>query len=312
LTSAVLAVLGPVDGDPGITRDAIWDLLDSLIAVGDLLELRDEVDGQSVRLLYLGPPSYIEREPGVYLLAGIRPYGAALVDPELSQSIERDGESRIARLDPAGADDRLASAGLDRIERERWVSSPGSEPAEGFVKRLAGQLDVARPSGDIEGLQIIDPAAPVRYYRGRWRSPTSGDTGDFVARRPQEYGADLWCVVRMEGGAPIKMLEFPIHDPLVPARDEAWRLQMAIDADRGTPQIYATHPLTPDAEVVRFFSPIPGFAQRYLELVGVPLPNEPRCLFAFGVPDGAMHDLEHLLVDRLWMKPDPKEEPDGV
>ena len=54
--------------------------------------------------------------------------------------------------------------------------------------------------------------------------------------------------------------------------------------------------------VVRFFSPVPGFAQRYLELVGVPLPDEPRCLFAFGVPDGALPDLEHMLSDLLWLK----------
>jgi hypothetical protein len=313
LISAVLAVLQPVDCGTAISRDVMSDLLDLLLAAGDLLELRDDIDGRTVRLLYLGPPSYVERQPGVYLLSGVRPYGAPLVDAELSQSIEHDGEARTVRLDPTEADERLASAGVERIERERWVSSPAADQADRYVTRLAKQLDLARPSGDVEGLQIIDPAAPVRYYRGRWRSPAGSDTGDFVARRPQQYGADLWCVVRLENRAPMKMLEFPVDDPLVPARDEAWRLQMAIDAQRGTPQVYATRPLGADAEVaIRFFSPIPGFAQRYLELAGVPLAEELRCLFAFRVAAGAIPDLERMLSNLLWMKPDPREEPDGV
>jgi hypothetical protein len=308
LINAVVAVLQPLDGGVEVSRDTISELLDSILATGDLLELREEVDGRSIRLLYLGPPSYVEREPGVYLLSGVRPYGAALVDTELSQSIEHEGEVRIARLDATEADRRLAAAGLDRIDRERWVSSPAVEQVDRLLKRLADRLDVAPPSGDIDGLQIMDPTAQVKYYRGRWRSPEGHDTGDFVARRPQEYGADLWCIVRMENGAPTKMLEFPIDDPLVPARDEAWRLQMAIDARRGVPQVYATRSLASDADVVvRFFSPIPGFAQRYLELVGVPLPEEPHCLFAFRVADGAIPDLERTLTDLLWMKPDPKE-----
>jgi len=313
LITAVLAVLEPVESGSGISRDAVSDMLDAILATGDLLELQDEVDDRSVRLLYLGPPSYVERAPGVYLLSGVRPHAAPLVDTELSRAVERVGAWRIVRLEPAGADVRLASAGLDRVERTRWVASPSSERADRLLSRLAIRLNAARPSGDVDGLQILDPAAKVTYYRGRWRSPTADDSGDFVARRPQEYGADLWCVVRMETGEPTKMLEFPIDDPLVPARDEAWRLQMAIDAHRGTPQVYATHALGTDAEVaIRFFSPIPGFAQRYLELVGAPLPDEPRCLFAFRVPVGAMPDLEHILTDLLWMKRDPKERPDGV
>jgi hypothetical protein len=308
LITAVLAVLEPVDSGAGISRDSVSDVLDAILAIGDLLELRDEVDGRSVRLLYLGPLSYVERAPGVYLLSGVRPDGAPLADAELSCAVEHVGASRIVRLEPAGADARLASSGLDRVERTRWVASPSTEHADRLLNRLATRLGAAHPSGDIEGLQILDPAARVKYYRGRWRSPSADDTGDFVARRPQEYGADLWCVVRMDKGAPTKMLEFPID-----ARDEAWRQQMAIDAHRGAPQVYATNPLGTDAEVtVRFFSPIPGFAQRYLELVGVPLPDEPRCLFAFRVPGGAAPDLERMLTDLLWMESDPKEEPDGV
>lgn len=313
LINSVEAVLQPLCSDPEPIRPEIADMVDSLIAVGDLLELCDDVDDRLVRLLYLGPPSYVEREPGVYLLSGVRPYGVSLVDVALNRSVEYEGEARSIRLDPAEADERLSSAGLERVEREQWVRSPRAERADQLIGRLSLQLDASRPSGEIEGLQILDPAARVTYYRGRWRSPGISDSGDFVARRPQEYGADLWCVVRMRNGAPQKMLEFPIDDPLVPARDEAWRLQMAIDAQHMNPQICATHSVGADSHmVVRFFSPIPGFAQRYLELVGVPLPEAPRCLFAFRVPNGAMPDLEQMMEELLWMQSNPNEEFDGV
>jgi hypothetical protein len=313
LISSVEKVLQPVCSDPDPIRVAIYEMVDLLIAAGDLLELRDEVDDRFVRLLYLGPPSYIERESGVYLLSGVRPYGVSLVDVELSHLVEYDGEARTIHLDPTEADERLSSVGLERVEREQWVRAPRAEPADQLIGRLALRLDAAHPSGEIEGLQILDPAASVRYYRGRWRSPEISDSGDFVARRPQEYGADLWCVVRTRNGAPLMMLEFPIDDPLVPARDEAWRMQMAMDAQRGEPQVYATHPVGDGSHmVVRFFSPIPGFAQRYLELIGVPLPEAPRCLFAFRVPNGAMLDLEQIMGGSLWMQPNPSERFDGA
>ena len=116
------------------------------------------------------------------------------------------------------------------------------------------------------------PPTPVRYYRRRWREPGPTDSGDFVARRPQAYGADLWSAVRLENGVATRIFQLPVDDPVVPARDEAWRLQLAIDAERGFPQRYAAEPFAGGgSSVVKFFSPIPGFAERYLQLVGMPL-----------------------------------------
>ena len=54
--------------------------------------------------------------------------------------------------------------------------------------------------------------------------------------------------------------------------------------------------------------PIPGFAQVYLQVVGLPLDNTPRALFAFRVPDAAMPDLVQLLTELLWMDAAPTNE----
>lgn len=300
LIGAVLGAVRPVAEDGEVSREALAELLDLMVAGGDLLELRREED-RSVRLLYLGPPSYIEREPGTYLISGVRPYGASLVDFELAPLVEREGHTRTLRIDVTNAVERLAAAALRAVERERWVGSPVPEQSVTLLQRISDRLDAASSSGDIEGLQIVDPNSTVRYYRGRWRAPAVGDTGDFMARRPQAYGADLWCAVRLVDGAATKLAEFPIDNPVVPGRDEAWRLQMAIDATRGAPQQVALEPFASgDAAVVKFFSPIPGFAERYLQLIGLSLETS-GALFAYRVPIGAMTSLRQFLYDMLWM-----------
>jgi hypothetical protein len=302
LVDAVLGAVRPVSPEGSVNRDRLVEILDLLIGGGDLLELRHEAEHQT-RLLYLGPPSFIERDPGTYLLVGVRPYGVPLVDAELADQIEREGHTRT--LHPEGEDvvQQLARSGLQQINPERWVASPRKESPAELLQRVGARLNAAGPSGDIEDLVVLDPATPARYYKGRWRGPMPGDTGDFVARRPQAYGADLWCAVRLDDGLPQKLIEFPIDDPLVPGRDEAWRMEMAIDAERRIPQIFRWTPAQGGkCSIVSFFSPLPGFAERYLQLVGLALPDAPKALFAFRVTNGAVSTLSAYLADMLWMK----------
>ncbi|MFD9826386.1 hypothetical protein ACFWXB_02820 [Tsukamurella tyrosinosolvens] len=307
LIAAVLATVSPLtEGD--LKRDTLADLLDLLIASGDLLELRQDLQGRMVRLVYLGPPCYIERAPGTYMLLGVRPYGAWLVGSELAAQITREGHTRSIELDPVNAHGTLKAAGLQHLDKQKWVALPATEPAAGLIRRTMERLNVAGKGGEIDGLQVLDPSTPVHYYRGRWRVPGPRDNGEFIARRPQAYGADLWCVVRMKDGVATRIFQFPVDDPVVPARDEAWRLQLAIDAERGSPQLYAAEPFAGGGStIVKFFSPIPGFAERYLQLIGMPLVGAPGALFAYRVPDGAMPDVKKLLTELLWIEIVPKE-----
>jgi len=301
LVSAVLGAVSPLSSVGEVTRESLADLLELIVAAGDLLELTRDED-RSIRLLYLGPPSYIEREPGMYLISGVRPFGVSLVDFELASLVEREGHTRAIRLDPVDAAERLADAGLRPIERGRWVATPKPESAVSLIGRIKSRIDATPSSGGIEGLQVIDPSSKVRYYRGRWRAPKAGDTGDFTARRPQAYGADLWCVVRLDDGVPTRMIELPIDNSVVPGRDEAWRFQMAIDAERGVPQQFTVESSgSATAVVVKFFSPLPGFVERYLQLIGLSL-QPAGALIAYRVPVGAMPSLIELLTSMVWMK----------
>lgn len=301
LIGAVLDAISPLQADE-LNREDVSEALELLVASGDLLELRQE-SGRSTRLLYLAPASYIERIPGTYLLVGIRPFGAAIVEDDLASDIAYQGPTRILTLDPSDAAERLQALGLHAIPKDRWVAIPAPEAAADFVDRYRTRLDIAGEAGLLDGLRILDPTTPVRYYRGRWRFPAPSDTGDFIARRPQAYGADLWCLIRFRAGAPERLIELPVDDPVVPGRDEAWRYQAAIDHLRGVPQQFRVRPgSTPDTDTTfDIFSPLPGFAERYLQFVGLPLGKTPGALFSYRVSSAAVNDVAAFLTAILWM-----------
>jgi hypothetical protein len=307
LIDAVLGAVGPLAGDE-LSREDAAAVLEQLIATGDIIELRSD-SNSSTRLLYLAPPSYIERQPGSYIVMGIRPFGAALLEGELARSIQYEGHTRLLFLDPADAAQQLQQHGLQGVRKDRWVSSPAVESPEGLINRYQARLSAAREAGQIEGLAILDPSSRVHYYRGRWRPPATGDTGDYVARRPQEYGADLWCLVRLLDGTPQGLLELPLNDPLVPGRDEAWRYQAAVDALRGAPQRFRVRPgASLDDVTLDFFAPLPGFAERFVQLVGLTLGKTSGALFSFRVPASSIHMVTGFLAEMLWMT---KEEAQG-
>ncbi|GEL96114.1 hypothetical protein CCO02nite_27720 [Cellulomonas composti] len=297
----MLGAVRPLGGDE-LQRDDVAEILEQLVASGDLLELRHE-GGRSTRLLYLAPPSFIERFPGTYMVMGVRPFGAHLIGDELARAIEYEGHTRVLKTDPVEADSELRARGLQRVAKDRWVARPSSETPADLIGRHQARLDVATTAGELDGLQLLDPASKVRYYRGRWRTPAQTDTGDYVARRPQAYGADLWCLVRLEAGAPTRLMEFPVADPVVPGRDEAWRYQAAVDALRGTAQQFRIRRgnQPSDDPTLDFFSPLPGFAERYVQFTGLALGKTPGALFSFRLPAAALADTTNFLTDMLWM-----------
>ncbi len=299
LVDAVFSAMRPISTCE-LSRDDVVDTLELLVASGDLLELRRE-SGRSTRLLYLAPPSYIELVPGTYLLMGIRPFDAPLLEDDLALDIDYENHTRILRLDSSTATSRLGALGLQCVMRNRWVASPAPELPKELIGRYRARLDVAGEAGQLDGLSILDPLSSVRYYRGRWRVQVPSDTGDFVARRPQAYGADLWCVLRLQEGFPQRIIDLPVEDSVVPGRDEAWRYQAAVDALGGSPQQFRIRQgVTRDA-TFDFFLPLPGFAERYLQLVGLSLGKTAGALFSFRVPHAVTGEVAAFLTDMLWM-----------
>lgn len=302
LGDAVLEALAPVLPEPP-SRDDLMTLIDQLVSGGDLLEMADATSDRKIRLLHLGPPSFVPKSAGRFLLTGIRPHGAALVPADIT--VEPEAHTRTALLQGDGAEGRLREAGLHRISVQQWIGQPAVVAAQGFIEQYRQRLAVAPAAGFVDGLTIIDPATRPTYYRGRWRAPAAGDSGDYVGRRPQAYGADRWCVVRLVDGAPEKLLDLPLDNAVSPARDDAWRLQAAIDAARRTPLGYRVLPVpgtTSLAEyIIDFFSPLPSWVERYLELAGISVDKSRGALFSYRIPASALPDLHSVVSGTLWM-----------
>lgn len=311
----VQSVVEALDGLPGFTNETkgqVEAILDSLLAYGDLLELPMDSTDAAGRRLFLGAPSFVRRASGSHLLVGVRPDGAALVGEELSALIEYESHVRIVRSPKSVAvEEIIDSSGLLELIAEQWLKAPRAALASEVVEEYVTRLQMAGPSGDIESVRIIDPSAAVTYYRGRWRPPKKNDQGQFVARRPQAFGADIWCFAAVSEGDVVRLIDLPIGVSLAPGADEAWRLQAALDAVDGHPQrVRVRTGAQPGFTVLDLFSPIPSWAQRRLDIVATPVLRSPGALFSYRLPREEAEEELRFLNEMLWMRADGP--PEGI
>jgi hypothetical protein len=303
---AVSDALAGLPGSADLRGADLEGMLASLIGYGDLLELPPGTPGPGRRLVFLGPPAFVRRRSGACLVMGVRPDGAALLSGELAGLISYESHTRIIR--PAGPEaisDQLTGADLPELTEGQWLQSPPPAPAEQVADSYKRRVDAARPAGEIAGLQIIDPAAPVTNYRRRWRSPVKSDGGYYVGRRPQQYGAGLWCFAALSGGMPQRIVDLPLEISAAPAADEAWRLQAALDALTGRPQQFrVTSGSQPGTVVLDFLSPLPSWAQRRLDVIGTPLIWRPGALFSYSIPHAEAAEEHRFLATMMWMSAD--------
>lgn len=243
--------------------------------------------------------------PGQYLLLGVRPGGRPLLDEGLSGSLQHEGHLRFATLDPETGPTFLKAAGLQEVRADRWLRHPRSAAAADHLAALRLRLGAALEAGAVAGLEILDPAKPVHYYRGRWRTLEATDSGDFIGRRPQAYGAAAWCFVRIVDGRPARLVDLPAEDAAAHARDEAWRLQAAIDAAQRTPQCYRLRqvPGHDGTCILDLFGPVPSWIARQLDLVGTPVEKSRGALLSYRLVGAAIPTASKLLTDMLWMQP---------
>jgi hypothetical protein len=304
LTRAVRDVLR---GLPGVTSDtdaALADIVDLLVANGDLLELPVDDGTRSRRQLFLGPPAFVPFRQRSALLVGIRPEGAPLIGDDLLGAIEYISHVRMIRsVGDESVIDLLGAEGLIEFQLEHWLQAPRQATPGDVVGFYQSRLEAAGPSGDIDGVQVIDPVTSVSFYRGRWRTLKPRDDGHFVARRPQAFGADLWCFAQVVGGHVSKLLDLPLQNSLSPGADEAWRLQAALDAVAAHPQRLRVRAEV-SASIIDFFSPVPSWLQRRLDVVGRAVPRGSGALFSYSVSSDQLGDEIRYLGEMMWLSAD--------
>ena len=193
---------------------------------------------------------------------------------------------------------KLEEQGLQKLSERSWFRSPKSEPSEQLLSRFQRHLAEQPLAGTVNDLEILDPEQPVEFYRGRWTG-CDGKNGTYVGRRPQEYGAPIWCLVGLEAGNVVRFLDLPGHKSRWRGCDEAWHFQMAIDARRNQPQRYRARSCG-DEYRFDFFSPLPAWSERRLMTFGRAVPRE-KCLMSYVLPSGAAENEERFLREHLWL-----------
>lgn len=283
----------------------VQQVLESLVGNGDLIEEQEVTTSVEVarrgRVLYLRPPSFVPRRNGSVFLIGVPPRNAAIFRPELENRIEYF--SHVRHLSPEPGEDLpavLRSIGLTELSVESWDRRhmiPETEAPAVHIDRMRSKLK-SNP-GNLEGLEILQSDTNVRYYRRRWEQ-LSKQNGCFVGRRPQAYGNRLWCYVEVQNGTPTRMVDLPTRSKDALGRDEAWRLQMAIDADRGHPQEFTIVQLGDVRRQVKFYSPVPSWAQRRWDNLAEPSSNE-GCLFAYDFIASDLPQETEFITAKLWL-----------
>lgn len=302
----VRAAVQPLRGlvpDMDQAKELVEATLDAMIAHGDVLEQPEFQDGSPTTrvLLYAAPPSFVARQSGRVVLLGVAADQLSPLPAELERRIQYVGHVRS--LSPASVTEDLRAElrhlGLLELASDAWLKGPKPSTTTQTVAASDRELDLVPPSREIPGLLLLDPTKPVRYYRGRWVEPKT-QTGRFVARRKQAYGADLWCYVQLTNGQPERMIDLPQRGSRWRGCDEAWHLQMAIDAERGAPQRFRITP-SGDAVVLEFFSPAPAWARRRWDAIGEPVPSA-GSLFAYRIAKMEIDEERRFMREALWLE----------
>jgi hypothetical protein len=283
-------------------REVVEDTVEALIAYGDLLDELEvgEVE-RSVRskVIYAAPPSFICRQDGSVFLIGIAPdHNSALLEKLEKRIVYRN---HVRRVTPEPGEDlqiELTRLGLSELSTEVWLKqAPPNESSADYLKRIASKL--RQSIGTINELTILNSARSVDHYRRRWEE-VKDQTGLFVARRPQAYGNDLWCYVELDRGQAVKLIDLPVDGKGLRGCDEAWRLQLAIDAERGDPQRFRVVSFDSIHNIVEFYSPVPSWASRRWDFIGEPT-TQTGALFAYKFAASETAEEIEFMKRRMWL-----------
>jgi len=284
-------------------RERVEDILEALIGIGDLLEQEDiaVATENAGSLIYAAPPSFVLRKSGDAIILGIAPDHPSPLPGDLEAQVEFFGHVRIlSGIEPEVLRPQLIEFGLNELSSDYWLRTPSITSAEKYLAR-ADDLLSEKPVFDAEvpELAILDFDKPVRYYRGRWIEPKQ-QTGRYVGRRKQAYGAPLWCYVELSAGRPRRLMDLPFDAIRHRGCDAAWHLQMAIDFLKKHPQNYSLVTEKIDIEIIKFFSPVPQWVHRRLSAIGSPV--EPKgCLMAYAIASGEVSEEKAFLEQSLWL-----------
>lgn len=286
--------------------DDDWEsMLQELVGLGDIIEGDLLADAgaaggvtRTVRRFFAHPSALVEASQRA-LLVGVDS------DPDLRDwgllgaRLHRRGALRI--LEPEEGSEpsfarRLAKAvGLPLLDPTAWARAPAPTSAAMLVGRYERLLAAATPSrGSVQGLRVVCAA---RDYK-----PIAGEQADarfrtYVGSTQGSWGGRPWCFMQLTPRGDVeRLVELPL-DRAVPGFGEAWRLALALAAERGEPGGWAY-----DGSSISLSFPAPPWVARQLDLLGERRRAWPQ---VWVISPRDRPAAERILKEQLWMTPDP-------
>lgn len=283
--------------------EQIERLIDALVATGDLLELSDVTTlDETVKAtwLFAAPPTFIIHPSGASFLVGLTADDPLPLPAELRERVKTRGVARM--IDAREGEDLpllLDGIGFRQLSLDTWLKMPKQQDAGSLIASMDARLGARSTISDTTDMRILDWTVETRRYRDRWRGPLR-QTGSFIVRRPQAYGADLWAYGRFNLGQLEALIDLPLPGSRWRGCDSAWRIQLALDARAGRPQRYRVRRADGYSEF-DFFFPLPSWARRRLAVVGEELRPE-NSLMSFRVPVNQADAERAFLRDYLYFE----------
>lgn len=278
-------------------------VIEQLISYGDLVEQAQAIDGdqsKSRALIYVTPPSFIMRSSGSAMLLGIAPERRSVLPANLEAKVEYHGHARVLLAQAEeGLEVTLAGLGLILVKPHTAFGAPPPTTPLSHLDHANQVLNMAPRVNELPSFVYLESSRDVRFYRGRWVRNGKA-SGRFVGRRPRAFGSDLWSYIELLDGQPQRLIDFPLPHSKGKACDEAWRLQAAIDANRGVPQVFRSRPTSSERTSLDFFSPIPSWAQRRWDFLGAPCSCK-GTLISYSFPTNEVEEEFRFARDVLWL-----------
>jgi hypothetical protein len=302
LTVYILKHLSPLQPEHD-WRDEIREAIDTLLALGDLVEVPDDDQESSRVSLYLAPSSFVELSDGEFILLGGYQDMRLIIPETVEAKLTHIWYTRrLEARDPSMVRDILLDFGFLNLRTDFWLKSPDPLSAADHLRRYdqaLSQLEI-RPTY-IEDVSILDSGTDVRRYSGRWAAPKN-QNGRFVGRRPQAFGSRLWCYMQVENDNVLRHIDLPHFEHHWMGYDEAWHLQLALDSMSGSPQQFSVKPEVETGKcIVDVYAPIPSWAVRRWNSLGSPC--EARGVwFSFTIQEQSLASEIRFATERLWLK----------
>lgn len=290
-------------GEAEAIKVRVREVLDSLVVIGDLLELGGSTALPGVVAedwLYCAPPAFVDRG-GAVLLLGIEPEDQAALPPSLRNRVVRRRELRYLQSNGEdGITEQLRAAGYVEISKVAWTRPPQNQTADAFFEGVVRRLRESGGQGALEGLQVYGSADEEKHFASRLISP-AGRSGYHVGRRPQAFGSPIWIFVELDQGRPVQFLDLPWRGGKYRGCDHGWRIQSALDARRDRPQTYRVVPLEENLDRYEFFSPVPLWIERRIRIEGERV-RAKDALFAYALDRHSGHGIDELVQSYMWFK----------